>query len=208
MGAVAGRLLRNEERARPSAGRTEPELPLSEPAPAAPRRLEPETQATEPPVGPRRAVPEENMQATAEENARAAGAPYIRNEPETPVTRPETSPNYSVWTEAELAPGTYTRSDANHFRQANRQLWERMQADPEFAAALEEAYPGVTAHVTPGPRGGMADTSPPGLTWHHVPDSPGRLQLVPRDQHQAPGAVQDSLHPGGEGGRNIWGGGR
>ena len=122
--------------------------------------------------------------------------------------RPASGANYSVVKEAKLRPWTFTASDANHFRQANRQLYEMMQADPALAARLEADYPGITAHVTPGPRGGFADTSPPGLTWHHDPQMPGNLQLVPRNQHQSPGPVQDTLHPGQQGGRDIWGGGR
>ena len=124
------------------------------------------------------------------------------------ATRPSTSPYYSVVTDSTLRPGTFTASDANHFRQANRQLYEMMQADSTLAAELESEYPGITDHVTPGARGGFADTSPPGLTWHHDPKTPGNLQLVPRNQHQAPGPVQDNLHPGQQGGRELWGGGR
>jgi len=45
--------------------------------------------------------------------------------------RPSTTPNYSVVMEAKLKPGTFTFSDANHFRQANRQLYETMQIDPD-----------------------------------------------------------------------------
>ena len=124
------------------------------------------------------------------------------------VSRPLTSPNYSVLMEAELKLGTYMASDANHFRQANSQLYQMIQGDTSLGTLFEAQYPGITDFVTPGPRGGFADTSPPGLTWHHDPETPGNLQLVPRDQHQAPGPVQNSLHPNQQGGREIWGGGR
>ena len=122
--------------------------------------------------------------------------------------RPTASPHYSVATEVQLKPGTYTASDANHFRQANRKLYNMMQENPSLAARFETQYPGITAHVTPGPRGGVADTLPPGLTWHHDPKIPGQLQLLPRSHHQAPGPVQNTLHPQQQGGREIWGGGR
>jgi RHS repeat-associated protein len=124
------------------------------------------------------------------------------------ANRPPESPFYSVAFEAKLRPGTLMASDANHFRQANRQLYQLMQEDAELAQMLESHYPGIGSHVTPGARGGIADTSPPGLTWHHDPRSPGNLQLVPRTQHQAPGPVQNTLHPGQQGGRELWGGGR
>jgi len=124
------------------------------------------------------------------------------------IPRPQDCPYYSVAIEAKLKPGTYIASDATHIRQANRQLYEQMRADLRFAGKMESEYPGITKHVTPGPKGGVADTPPPGLTWHHVADQPGKLQLVPRGQHQSPGPVQQSLHPQGAGGKKNWGGGR
>ncbi len=122
--------------------------------------------------------------------------------------RPADSPTYSVVLEADLKPGMFTASDAAHFRAANRQLHQFLQDSPELAAQLEQYYPGITAHVSPGPRGGVADTPPPGLIWHHHPKTPGKLQLIPRDQHSAPGPVQHTLHPNQRGGRENWGGGR
>jgi len=108
----------------------------------------------------------------------------------------------------QLKPGTYLASDANHFRQGNRQVYNLLQQDASLAAKLEAQYPGITSHVTPGPRGGVADTAPPGLSWHHDPKIPGQLQLIPRNHHQAAGPVQKTLHPNQQGGREIWGGGR
>lgn len=140
-------------------------------------------------------------------NGTLAGAPR----PGGPVLypgRPSSSPAYSVVIEARLRPGTFTASDAAHFRQANKQLYEMIRTDPQLAARLEAQYPGITQHVTPGPRGGFADTPPPGFSWHHHPKQPGVIQLVPRDHHQAAGPVQQSLHPEQKGGRENWGGGR
>jgi Pretoxin HINT domain/DNase/tRNase domain of colicin-like bacteriocin len=125
-----------------------------------------------------------------------------------PNVRPESSPHYSVFMEAKLRSGSLTASDSNHFRQGNRQLLQWMRSNPEHATALERQFPGTTAHIEPGPRGGVADTAPPGLTWHHDAYSPGNLQLIPRVDHQAPGPVQNTLHPNQQGGRQIWGGGR
>jgi hypothetical protein len=125
-----------------------------------------------------------------------------------PPVRPAESPHYSVAFEGTLKPGTLTGSDTSHFRQMNRQLHAAFQLDPAYAAAMEELYPGITKHVAPGPRGGVTDTAPPGTTWHHQADRPGGMQLVPTEQHQAAGPVQQSLHPGGRGGRANWGGGR
>ncbi len=123
------------------------------------------------------------------------------------ASRPPNSPNFSVLSEARLSADLFTARDGVHFRYANRRLYEQMVADPVYAAGIESQFPGTRAFVTPGSRGGVPDTSPPGLTWHHDPYVPGNLQLIPRVQHSAPGPVQRSLHPDQQGGREIWGGG-
>ena len=122
--------------------------------------------------------------------------------------RPSGSPYYSVIGEAQLRPGTFTAGDGNHFRQANQQLYNQLQANPDYAATLEAQFPGINAYVTPGPRGGFAATAPKGLTWHHDPYRPGNLQLIAKAQHQAAGPIQNSLHPNQKGGRELWGGGQ
>jgi RHS repeat-associated protein len=121
--------------------------------------------------------------------------------------RPISSPNYSVLFETSVRSGTESESDANHFRQGNRALYDQLMCEPALAARVEAEYPGITNWVTPGQRGGVNDRPFPGLTWHHVPNRLGVIQLVPRSQHQASGPVQQSLHPGGYGGRANWGGG-
>ncbi|WP_366145479.1 HNH endonuclease [Methylovulum sp.] len=50
----------------------------------------------------------------------------------------------------------------------------------------------------------MRPTRADGWTWHHVPDQPGIMQLVPRSQHQG-GPWQSILHPNREGGFKLWG---
>lgn len=121
--------------------------------------------------------------------------------------RPTESPNYTVNFEGQLKPGTYQRSDGNHFRQMNEQLYRYMQVNPDQASQLEQLYPGIIQHVQPGARGGFSPSAPRGQSYHHDPSRPGILQLVPRSEHQSPGTVQDSLHPNGQGGRENWGGG-
>jgi hypothetical protein len=51
--------------------------------------------------------------------------------------------------------------------------------------------------------GTILGESPSGWTWHHVPDQPGVMQLVPRAMHQ--GSTWQPLHPGGVGGFKLWG---
>jgi RHS repeat-associated protein len=134
-----------------------------------------------------------------------------------PPTRPADSPHYSVAFETELDPSHYPgRSENFHFSEANRRLHQAFQSDPAFARAMEEMYPGIVDGVAPGPRGGFprrgpipgVDGEPPPLTWHHHPDRPGVMQLIPYEHHRAPGPVQGSLHPDGRGGMENWGGGR
>jgi hypothetical protein len=122
--------------------------------------------------------------------------------------RPADSPYYSVVAESQLKPEDYQKNDGRHNQEANRQLYDRMQADPGLANSLEKHYPGITKGVSPGPRGAFSRTSPtPHLTWHHDPQRPGVLQLMSKEQHQAAGAIQQSLHPNQKGGRENWGGG-
>lgn len=124
--------------------------------------------------------------------------------------RPLKSPSYSVAFETKIDGKFYPgRSDKVHFQEANKNLHEAMKADPVFAKKIEDMYPGITQGVQPGPRGAYPRRSPLSeLTWHHEANQPGVMQLVPIKQHQAPGIVQDSLHPGGKGGMSNWGGGR
>ena len=88
-----------------------------------------------------------------------------------------------------------TRED--HFRFANEQLHNQIKSDPTLAVALG---PDVVEHVSPGPRGGFSDRSPPGMTWHHSAQDPEVIELIPRAQHRAAGPVQGTLHPDQQGG--------
>jgi hypothetical protein len=131
--------------------------------------------------------------------------------------RNPSSVNYGVFYEAQLPRGVGTTRGA-HFAEANRQLYEAMQADPAFAAQLEAQLPGISQGVAPGPRGAFKQGPPiNSVTWHHGPltqppssipfaPQPGRLQLMLLSEHTAPGPIQSSLHPGGVGGMEQWGG--
>ena len=99
--------------------------------------------------------------------------------------------------------------DTKHFQQANKQLYDAFQADPKFAKAMEEVYPGINQGVMPGKRGAFPNGAPTrDVTWHHNPYEEGLLQLVRRDQHRAGGFTQSIFHPEGKGGMEVWGGGR
>ncbi|WP_156171173.1 RHS repeat domain-containing protein [Yersinia aldovae] len=111
--------------------------------------------------------------------------------------RPLSSLNYSVWHQAEIPADIQSGTRAQHFRNANQQLYEAIQKNPDLGQSLP---PEVVAHVQPKPRGGFSDKSPPDQTWHHNAQDPTKIELVPRSQHKAPGPVQASLHPNQGGG--------
>ncbi|WP_186367399.1 RHS repeat-associated core domain-containing protein [Yersinia aldovae] len=111
--------------------------------------------------------------------------------------RPLSSPNYSVWHQAEIPVDIQSGTRAQHFRNANQQLYEAIQRNPDLGQSLP---PEVVAHVQPKPRGGFSDKSPPSQTWHHNAQDPTKIELVPRPQHKALGPVQASLHPNQGGG--------
>jgi RHS repeat-associated protein len=110
---------------------------------------------------------------------------------------------YSVAFEASLTEqgvGTY----GSHFADANEQLLKAM-ADPETANALRSTLGTDFEGSIVSQSGAVRGVSPSEWSWHHVPDQPGLLQLVPRFQHAPGSAWQGLLHPGGVGGMSIWG---
>ena len=113
--------------------------------------------------------------------------------------RPLSSGNYSVWQQQNIPENIQSGTRSEHFRNANEQLYNSIQKNPSLGKALP---PEVVAHVQPGPKGGFASTSPPNHSWHHNTQDTPKIELIPRAQHKAPGAVQKSLHPGQKGGFN------
>nr|WP_281174046.1 RHS repeat-associated core domain-containing protein [Methylomicrobium agile] len=83
---------------------------------------------------------------------------------------------------------------ASHFTQANEALLAAIKEDSVFAKSIDDL--GISI--------GRLDRSPANWSWHHVPDQPGVMQLVPRAQHQG-GPWQSLFHPGQIGGFKIWG---
>jgi hypothetical protein len=83
-----------------------------------------------------------------------------------------------------------------HFKAANAALESTIKSDASVARMTEAL--GVQVPLNRG-------TSPANWSWHHVPDRPGVLQLVPRTQHQWGSLEQPLLHPGGKGGFSTWG---
>jgi RHS repeat-associated protein len=125
------------------------------------------------------------------------------------VSKRGNSSQYSVSFDTKLSKDMYSgRSDKAHFQQANQNLHQKMKEDPEFANMIETLHPGITTGVQPGARGAYPRRAPTkDVTWHHGVE-PGNMQLMLRSHHSAPGAVQETLHPGGVGGMSTWGGER
>ncbi|MDP4147489.1 MAG: hypothetical protein Q8936_23975, partial [Bacillota bacterium] len=117
---------------------------------------------------------------------------------------------YSVAYEVNLPKDMYPGvSDAKHFQEANRQLYNAFQSDASFAQSMEELYPGIIDGVKPGKRGAFPRQAPTkDVSWNHEANREGVLQLIPREQHQAKGLIQSIFHPNGRGGMQNWGGGR
>jgi hypothetical protein len=90
-----------------------------------------------------------------------------------------------------------------HFMAANENLLRAM-ADPEMAPALRGTLGANFEGTIISVEGGVLGQSPAGWTWHHVPDLPGVMQLVPRAQHQS-SLLAPIFHPGGKGGFFLWG---
>jgi formamidopyrimidine-DNA glycosylase len=66
-----------------------------------------------------------------------------------------------------------------HFKEANRQLYEKILKDPEFAKKFtQEEIDFIERNVKAG-----TGKPPRGYTWHHS-EITGQLQLVPREQHE------------------------
>ena len=88
-------------------------------------------------------------------------------------------------------------SDSIQFRQANKALRAQLDNNQSFAQKMYKKYPKLETWTDMG-------KSPPGLTWHHHEDV-RKLVLVDRKDHKANHRL---YHPTGQGGRDIWGGGK
>ncbi|WP_437576989.1 RHS repeat-associated core domain-containing protein [Sorangium sp. So ce887] len=88
-----------------------------------------------------------------------------------------------------------------HFKAANEALLADMRASPELTQAMR----GLSIEVPASASGAAQGLSPSGWTWHHVPESPGVLQLVPRGQHTAGSGFCELMHPESRGGFFLWG---
>jgi hypothetical protein len=96
-------------------------------------------------------------------------------------------PQFDSDFDAYLPENMLQESDPKQFAEANRQLKEKYDSDPEFASKFNERQ---RDDIENG-------RTPYGYTWHHNEET-GKLQLVDYETHA------NTRHTGG---RAIWGGG-
>jgi hypothetical protein len=96
-------------------------------------------------------------------------------------------PKFESLYDAKLDESQYEESDAKHFKEANSQLKDAIENDPEIRGQFtDEQIEQIEAGDTPE-----------GYVWHHSEEA-GTLQLVDSTIHAQTGHT---------GGRSIWGGG-
>lgn len=96
-------------------------------------------------------------------------------------------PKFDSKFDAQLDETQYNESDAKHFKEANSQLKEAIEKNPELREQFtDEQLEQIEAGDTPE-----------GYVWHHS-EEPGTLQLVDTTAHAQTGHT---------GGRSVWGGG-
>ena len=97
-------------------------------------------------------------------------------------------PQFDSEFDAQLPESMLQESDSKQFSEANRQLKEKYDSDPEFASKFNERQ---RDDIENG-------RTPYGYVWHHNEET-GKMQLVDYDPHER------TRHTGG---KAIWGGGR
>ena len=97
-------------------------------------------------------------------------------------------PEFESVFDAQLPEDLYHETDAKQFEEAQRQLKEKYDSDPEFRKQFSER---AQYDIENG------NIPPYGYTWHHNEET-GKMQLVDYDTHQKTGHT---------GGKAIWGGG-
>lgn len=117
------------------------------------------------------------------------GVEFIGKEIETPdgIISEGVFPVFESAFDAQLDESQYSQSDARHFKEANSQLKEAIENDPD----LRDKFTSEELEQIE-----FSDT-PDGYVWHHSEES-GTLQLVDSTIHAQTGHT---------GGRSIWGGG-
>jgi hypothetical protein len=117
------------------------------------------------------------------------GVPFVHKQIELPDGKKVEGvfPQFDSAFDAKLEESQYLDSDARQFKEANKQLKEAVDENPNLR---DQFSPEQLEQIEAG------DT-PEGYVWHHS-EEPGELQLVDQEIHEKTGHT---------GGRSIWGGG-
>ncbi|WP_085653851.1 HNH endonuclease [Lonsdalea britannica] len=115
------------------------------------------------------------------------------------ATRPNNG-KYHIFHDHQVDTTNRYSSDSVQFRKANKELVSQLETDPAFRRDMLGRYP----ELAEWSKSGDMSNSPSGLTWHHHEDV-NRLVLVDRGDHSANHSI---YHPTGNGGRDMWGGGK
>lgn len=100
-------------------------------------------------------------------------------------------PKFDSCFDAKIPETEYKENDKKQFKECNRQLYDKIQNEPELAKK-------ITAEQIEQIKDGIQDgTAPDGYVWHHN-EEPGIIQLVDAEIHSGTGHT---------GGRLLWGGG-
>ena len=117
------------------------------------------------------------------------GVPFVEKKVKTDTGQECTGvfPVFESVLDVQLPEDMQKESDKKQFAECNRQLKEKVLADPEFAKQFTEEQLEQS----------MNGDTPDGYTWHHNEET-GKMQLVDAEIHARTGHT---------GGRAIWGGG-
>ncbi|WAG73538.1 RHS repeat-associated core domain-containing protein [Clostridium estertheticum] len=114
---------------------------------------------------------------------------------------PRSAVQYNTFHQFELDNNFYYASDSVQFRQANKSVVERLNSDTVFRKDMFRRNPELKTWLDNNPN---LSNSPTELTWHHSEET-GFLKLVDRTDHSTNSSI---YHPTGNGGRDMWGGGK
>lgn len=120
------------------------------------------------------------------------GVPFERRIIETPSGEviEGVFPKFETSFQAKLPESMYLDSNRTQFKECNKQLYEKIENDPELRKQFtEEQIDQIRDGINDG-------SAPDGYVWHHEPES-GVLSLVDSYTHS---------HTHHTGGRFIWGG--
>jgi hypothetical protein len=79
-----------------------------------------------------------------------------------------------------------------------------MDNDSQYKSAIDDFFKYDVKNYMKSGKGSLKNPSKDWI-WHYSADIPGKIRLIPKNQHQSP-TLQDILHPGpnGQGGFGLY----